>query len=134
MRVRPAVPGTVIRDPHTRRHIPDEGAKVPRNSYWLRRLRDGDVVLVEPAPPPTGLEPPTPLTTRDAAPHPFDQAEKPDRVREHEEAHEKAHEPAEDALFADRPPARKTHEAPERPEKKPVEFHSLERPEPKKKS
>ena len=34
--------------------IPDEGASVPRTSYWLRRIRDGDVVLAQ-EPPKNGL-------------------------------------------------------------------------------
>jgi len=24
-------------------HLPEDGAEVPRNSYWLRRLNEGDV-------------------------------------------------------------------------------------------
>ena len=71
LRVKPALPGSVIRDPQTRQKLPDEGAVVPDTSFWRRRLRSGDVVLVKesPVPPPdratpTGLEPVTPLTTR----------------------------------------------------------------------
>jgi hypothetical protein len=41
--VKPAE-GLKVRDPDTRRHLPEEGAAVPRSTYWLRRLRDGDVV------------------------------------------------------------------------------------------
>ncbi|PCJ55877.1 MAG: DUF2635 domain-containing protein [Planctomycetota bacterium] len=32
-----------IRDPHTMLHLSAEGATVPRNSYWLRRLAAGEV-------------------------------------------------------------------------------------------
>lgn len=46
MIVKPATPGTVIRDPRTKRRLPDEGARVPRSSFWLRRLAQKDVVLV----------------------------------------------------------------------------------------
>lgn len=67
MNVKPAREGLVIRDPHTKRPLPAEGARVPDNSFWNRRLADGDVVLIEDAPAaaPTGLEPVTPLTTRE---------------------------------------------------------------------
>lgn len=41
--VRPAA-GRVVRDPVTREALPEGGLEVPRNSYWLRRLRDGDVI------------------------------------------------------------------------------------------
>lgn len=61
MMVKPASKDALIRDPHTKRPLPAEGAQVPDSSFWLRRLRDGDVVRVE---EPTGLEPVTPLTTR----------------------------------------------------------------------
>lgn len=46
MRVKPAAPGAVIRDPHTKRALPAEGCRVHDSSFWRRRLRDGDVVLV----------------------------------------------------------------------------------------
>lgn len=66
MKVKPARPGLIIRDPHTRRALPDEGGDVPETSFWLRRLRDGDVIPIAraAAAPPTGLEPVAPLTTR----------------------------------------------------------------------
>lgn len=41
--IKPAKPGS-LRDPETLQKIPDDGAYVPANSYWLRRLRDGDAV------------------------------------------------------------------------------------------
>lgn len=66
MKVRPATAGAVIRDPHTKRPLPDDGGRVPDTTFWRRRLRDGDVVLVDE--PPTGLEPLTPLTTREEKP------------------------------------------------------------------
>lgn len=49
MFVKPA-PGLRVRDPLSRLHLPDEGKDVPENSYWLRRVRAGDVVRSE-APP-----------------------------------------------------------------------------------
>lgn len=50
MFVKPA-PGIRVRDPLTKLHIPDAGTEVPEESYWLRRLRSGDVVLASPALP-----------------------------------------------------------------------------------
>lgn len=46
MRVRPADPNAIIRDPHTKRPLPAEGGEVPDNHFWRRRLRAGEVVLI----------------------------------------------------------------------------------------
>jgi hypothetical protein len=43
MFVRPA-PGLSIRDPDLMDLLPEEGREVPDSTYWIRRLRDGDVV------------------------------------------------------------------------------------------
>lgn len=43
MFVRPA-DGLNIRDPETGNYLPKTGQIVPRSSFWLRRLKDGDVV------------------------------------------------------------------------------------------
>lgn len=52
MFVKPA-PGLKVRDPRTKQHIPETGADVPDgDTYWVRRLLDGDVVQVPPAAPP----------------------------------------------------------------------------------
>lgn len=64
MTVKPAREGELVRDPHTKRALPAAGGTVPDTSFWRRRLAAGDVVLVNAAPAPTGLEPPTPITTR----------------------------------------------------------------------
>ena len=49
MFVMPA-PGLKVRDPKTKRHIPDEGIEVPdTDTFWNRRLADGDVVEFIPA-------------------------------------------------------------------------------------
>lgn len=73
MKVKPVDPNAVIRDPHTRRQLPPDGDEVPENTFWTRRLRDGEVVRVEvvrvespseSAEPPVGNEPVAPLTTR----------------------------------------------------------------------
>lgn len=40
--------GVKVRDPLSKRHIPESGIEVPdSDSYWHRRLQDGDVVQVE---------------------------------------------------------------------------------------
>jgi hypothetical protein len=38
MKVKPVDPNAVIRDPHTKQPLPAEGAEVPENSFWTRRL------------------------------------------------------------------------------------------------
>lgn len=64
MNVKPATQGAVIRDPQTKRPLPAEGGQVPETSFWMRRLRAGDVVLVGELPPPE-LAPIAPLATRE---------------------------------------------------------------------
>lgn len=45
-------PGLHVRDPYTLRHVPDAGQLVPTDdTYWNRRLADGDVVLATPPAP-----------------------------------------------------------------------------------
>lgn len=48
--VKPAVAGQVIRDEHKRRPyaIDPDGELVPRTTYWIRKIRMGDVVECEP--------------------------------------------------------------------------------------
>ena len=93
MRVKPVDPNAVIRDPHTKRALPAEGADVPEDNFWTRRWLGGEVWKrdgkfwvrreatklvtaphVEPAleqepeeavQAPTGREPIAPLTTRE---------------------------------------------------------------------
>lgn len=69
MRVKPVVPGAIIRDPVTRMPLPAEGGEVPDNSFWRRRIRGGDVKLVDESgrSAPTGTEPVAPLTTREGS-------------------------------------------------------------------
>lgn len=40
--------GIAVRDPDTKRLLPEEGAEVPETGYWARRLRDGDVTRATP--------------------------------------------------------------------------------------
>lgn len=46
MFVKPA-PGLKVRDPVTKQHLPESGTEVPEDSYWIRRIADGDVVVVQ---------------------------------------------------------------------------------------
>lgn len=64
MRVKPADPAAVIRDPHTKRPLPAEGGDVPESIFWTRRLAAGDVVRIDEPKAPRGNEPLAPLTTR----------------------------------------------------------------------
>ena len=61
MKVKPANPVAVIRDPHTMQVLPPEGAEVPDNVYWHRRLIAGEVVRVLDEQPGNDIRP---LTTR----------------------------------------------------------------------
>jgi hypothetical protein len=50
MFVKPSKQGLVIRRPEIKKGnniLPDMGADVPENSYWLRRLKSGEVVKVQ---------------------------------------------------------------------------------------
>lgn len=47
--VRPA-PGIRIADPETGQYLPEVGLLVPRSGFWLRRLKDGDVLEAEQSP------------------------------------------------------------------------------------
>lgn len=44
-----ASPGLKIRDADLKDLLPDDGRDVPDTDYWLRRLRDGDVVEATPS-------------------------------------------------------------------------------------
>lgn len=48
MFVKPA-PGKKIRDPRDprRAYLPESGREVPEETYWIRRLVDGDILVVE---------------------------------------------------------------------------------------
>ena len=39
------VDGRICKDPITYVALPAEGRRVPKNAYWLRRLKDGDCAL-----------------------------------------------------------------------------------------
>lgn len=46
IRVRPAA-GRIVVDPATYRPLPPDGAVVALDTYWSRRLRDGDCVCID---------------------------------------------------------------------------------------
>jgi hypothetical protein len=47
MWVKPA-PGRTVRDPHSKAKLPDEGREVNDGDlFWVRRVRDGDVIVEE---------------------------------------------------------------------------------------
>jgi hypothetical protein len=43
--------GLIVRDPVTYRPLAVDGEDKPRDQYWMRRLRDGDVVLAKQSEP-----------------------------------------------------------------------------------
>ena len=43
--IKPTKPEVKVRKPNGE-HLSAEGEKVERTAYWVRRLRDGDVVVV----------------------------------------------------------------------------------------
>lgn len=47
IKIKPASADIQVRDPETFEPLNGKGEEKPRNAYWLARLRDGDVVLVE---------------------------------------------------------------------------------------
>lgn len=49
--------GLIVLNPMTRKPISVDGQEVPANSYWQRRLDDGDVSLQSETAPLTNLTP-----------------------------------------------------------------------------
>ena len=46
IKVKPARPDLIVRDPITMQKIPVEGAEIELNSYWQRRIQDKDLVVI----------------------------------------------------------------------------------------
>lgn len=44
----PARPGLIVRDPETGKALAAEGECKPRDTYWIRRINDGDVIAAAP--------------------------------------------------------------------------------------
>jgi hypothetical protein len=51
--VKPA-PGKAVRDPRTMEPLAANGERKPRDTFWLRRLAAGDVVVVDDKSKPKG--------------------------------------------------------------------------------
>lgn len=49
-------PGVEVRNPRSKELLPESGAWVPYDGYWLRRLKDGDVSREEPDKKPPTFE------------------------------------------------------------------------------
>ena len=49
-----------IPDPKTGDYLPEGGVLMPRSGYWIRRLKDGDVVLASAPAAKEGPQTPTP--------------------------------------------------------------------------
>lgn len=47
IKIKPAIPTNIVRHPNNMRLLKAEGEEVDHNSYWERRLKDGDVVLLD---------------------------------------------------------------------------------------
>jgi hypothetical protein len=47
MKLKPARPGLLVKDPVTRVPLSEAGEEKPKIAYWFRRLRDGTVVEVK---------------------------------------------------------------------------------------
>jgi Protein of unknown function (DUF2635) len=80
MMVKPAIEGAMIRDPNTRLPLRAEGANMPMNSFWLRRLRTKEVILMdaEGVPPDSpSAPPPDPIPPEPAEPPPEAPVEAP---------------------------------------------------------
>lgn len=45
--LKPGFPGAVVRDEHTKRPLPEDGAWVNDTPYWRRRMACGDAALAE---------------------------------------------------------------------------------------
>ncbi|OCH16991.1 DUF2635 domain-containing protein [Aliivibrio logei] len=47
IKIKPKVKGVLVRDPITREPLKANGEMKPRNTYWLRRVQDASVVLMD---------------------------------------------------------------------------------------
>jgi len=51
MKLKPSAPGLLVRDPFTRKFLPEGGAEIKViDTYWHRRIMCGDVVEVKDEP------------------------------------------------------------------------------------
>jgi hypothetical protein len=47
--LKPAKDGLLVRDPDTGKALAAEGEYKPRSTYWIRRLKTGDVIAATPS-------------------------------------------------------------------------------------
>lgn len=47
MKIKPSKPGLIVRDPETKRPLPEDGKVVKWSSYWVRRKIEGAIVFCE---------------------------------------------------------------------------------------
>ena len=59
-------PGVIVRDPATMKQVAASGEMKPRNSYWLRRLRDGSGTEGVAPTAPAAIDDGTPRTNKRA--------------------------------------------------------------------
>ncbi|MDR2051137.1 MAG: DUF2635 domain-containing protein [Deltaproteobacteria bacterium] len=61
--------GIRMADPKSGDYLPESGALMPRSGFWLRRLKDGDVILSAPAgvTDASAAEPPAPALVAQGA-------------------------------------------------------------------
>lgn len=47
IKIKPAKEGNIIRHPGNMRPLSQEGEEVEHSSFWERRIKDGDVILID---------------------------------------------------------------------------------------
>jgi len=47
MKIKPTKKGLIVINPETNKPLPEDGETVTANSYWGRRVTDGDAVIVK---------------------------------------------------------------------------------------
>jgi hypothetical protein len=60
----------IVPDPQTKQPLNPRGEWKPRDAYWLRRLRDGDVIEIDPPPATKPAAAPPPAKKSPVAPPP----------------------------------------------------------------
>jgi len=58
IKVKPGKPGLIVRDPVNMSRLDEKGEYKPKDSYWMRRLMVGDVILMSDDPKPKAEEAP----------------------------------------------------------------------------
>lgn len=50
LHIKPAAPDLLVLDPETGQPLAADGEYKPREMYWLRRINDGDILVIEDKP------------------------------------------------------------------------------------